>query len=115
MATAIHDEMFSPEVTADPYSYFGRLRDEDPVHWNSRYEVWVVTGYDDVTHITRHPELFSSAFWKNDPRGAFPPIRPGDEDHYHFVTDVISKWVVQLDPPDHTRIRKAVYPYFTPD
>lgn len=102
-------------MTANPYSYFGRLREEDPVHWNSRYEAWVVTGYDDITYIMRHPELLSSAFWKKDPRGAFPPIRPEHEDHYHFVTDVISNWVIQLDPPDHTRVRKAIYAYFTPN
>ena len=67
MAQAIHHEMLWTEVTADPYSYFGRLREEDPVHWNSKYAVWIVTDYDDVTHLTRHPGLFSSASWKNDP------------------------------------------------
>ena len=31
---ANHDDMFTPGVIADPYAYYGRLRDEDPVHWN---------------------------------------------------------------------------------
>ena len=34
MVTAIQDDMFTPDVIADPYAYYGRLRDEDPVHWN---------------------------------------------------------------------------------
>ena len=34
MVTAVHDDMFTPNVIADPYGYYGRLRDEDPVHWN---------------------------------------------------------------------------------
>ena len=33
MMTAIQDDMFTPDVIADPYAYYGRLRDEDPVHW----------------------------------------------------------------------------------
>ena len=32
--TPVQDDMFTPDVIADPYSYYGRLRDEDPVHWN---------------------------------------------------------------------------------
>jgi len=27
MATAIQDDMFSPDVITDPYAYYGRLRD----------------------------------------------------------------------------------------
>ena len=36
MQTAISDDMFSPEVIADPYPYYDRLREEDPVHWNEK-------------------------------------------------------------------------------
>ena len=37
MSGALHDDMFTPEVIADPYCYYGRLRNEDPVHWNEEY------------------------------------------------------------------------------
>ena len=33
--SALQDDMFTPDVIADPYTYYGRLRDEDPVHWNA--------------------------------------------------------------------------------
>ena len=111
----LHDDMFLPEVTIDPYSYFGKLRDKDPVHWNSKYEAWIITNYEDISHIMRNPDLFSSAFWKDDPRGPFPPIQPDDKDLYSFVTSIISKWVSQVDPPNHTRIRQAIQTYFTPN
>ena len=41
MATVVQDDMFTPDVIADPYAYYGRLRDEDPVHWNERNKVWM--------------------------------------------------------------------------
>ena len=28
--TLIQDDMFTPDVIADPYSYYGQIRDEDP-------------------------------------------------------------------------------------
>ena len=71
--TPVPDDMFAPDVIADPYAYYGRLRDADPIHWNETYALWVVTRYDDVVWLTRHHELFSSAVFRNDPG---PPIRP---------------------------------------
>jgi cytochrome P450 len=85
MHTAVHDDMFTPEVIADPYGYYGRLRDEDPVHWNDPYALWVITRHDDVTWLTRHHELFSSAVFKNDPRPAYPDIDESDLGLYEYV------------------------------
>ena len=64
MDRTLQDDMFTPNVIADPYDYYGRLRDEDPVHWNEKYELWVVTRHDDLVWLTRHHELFSSAVFK---------------------------------------------------
>jgi hypothetical protein len=56
MDTTVSDDMFTPDVIADPYSYYGRLRDEDPVHWNETYELWVVTAHHDLVWLTRFEE-----------------------------------------------------------
>jgi cytochrome P450 len=62
---AMNDDMFTKDVIADPYTYYGRLREEDPVNWNEKYELWVITRYDDVVWLTRHHELFSSSIPQN--------------------------------------------------
>ena len=46
----VPDNMFAPDVIADPYAYYGRLRDIDPVHWNETYALW-------VDHPLRRPGL----------------------------------------------------------
>jgi cytochrome P450 len=74
MSSAPQDDMFTPEGIADPYSYYGRLHDEDAAHWNEKYDLWVVTRHDDLVWLTRHHELFSSGVFKNDPRPAYPAI-----------------------------------------
>jgi cytochrome P450 len=114
MVTAIKDDLFTPEVMADPYTYFGRLRAEDPVHWNAKYEVWVITRYDDLVWLLRHPELFSSEVFRRDPRPPYPPIPEADQDLYHFVRTFFGDFFLQHDRPAHTEMRKVVHGYFTP-
>jgi len=75
MNNVVHDDMFTSDVIADPYGYYGRLRDEDPVHWNDTYGLWVITRHDDVTWLTRHHELFSSARLSGDRRVGSRPLR----------------------------------------
>jgi cytochrome P450 len=114
MATAVHDDMFTPDVIADPYGYYGRLRDEDPVHWNDTYGLWVVTRHDDVTWLTRHNELFSSAVFKNDPRPAYPAIDESDLGLYEYVRNYQADQFIQHDRPEHLDMRRIVHGYFTP-
>jgi cytochrome P450 len=114
MSTVVHDDMFTPDVIADPYAYYGRLRDEDPVHWNDTYGVWVVTRHDDVTWLTRHHELFSSAVFKNDPRPAYPAIDESDLGLYEYVRNYQADQFIQHDRPVHLDMRKIVHGYFTP-
>jgi cytochrome P450 len=112
--TALHDDMFTPDVIADPYAYYGRLRDEDPVHWNDTYALWVITRHDDVTWMTRHNELFSSAVFKNDPKPAYPAIDESDLGLYEYVRNYQADQFIQHDRPEHLDMRKIVHGYFTP-
>src|SRR5713101_1333069 len=114
MSIALRDDMFTPDVIANPYAYYGRLRDEDPVHWNETYELWVVTRHDDLVWLTRHHELFSSAVFKNDPRPAYPAIDESDLGLYEYVRNYQGDQFIQHDRPDHLEMRKAVHGYFTP-
>ena len=55
MVTAINDDLFTGEVVNEPYPYFARLREEDPVHWNEKYELWVISTYEDLVWVARPP------------------------------------------------------------
>jgi cytochrome P450 len=114
MVTALQDDMFTSDVIADPYTYYGRLRDEDPVHWNDTYALWVITRHDDVTWLTRHHELFSSAVFKNDPRPAYPAIDESDLGLYEYVRNYQGDQFIQHDRPEHLDMRRIVHGYFTP-
>jgi cytochrome P450 len=110
----IQDDMFTPAVIADPYAYYGRLRDEDPVHWNETYALWVITRHDDLVWLTRHHELFSSAVFKNDPRPPYPDINESDLGLYEYVRNYQGQQFIQHDRPQHLEMRRVMHSYFTP-
>jgi cytochrome P450 len=114
MVTVINDDLFTSEAIADPYTYFRRLREEDPVHWNEKYGVWIITRYDDVVWLVRHPELFSSEVFKRDPREPYPPIQESDLGMVNFVRAFFGDFFIQHDRPEHTEMRRVVHGYFTP-
>src|SRR5881409_3356812 len=106
MITAINDYLFTPEVIADPYAYFDRLREEDPVHWNAKYAVWLITRYDDVVWVLRHQELFSSEVFKRDPREPYPPIQESDLEMYNFVREFLATFSSSTTAPSISKCAK---------
>ncbi len=111
---ALHDDMLTAEAIADPYPYYDRLREEDPIHWNELYDLWVITRHDDVVWMTRHHELFSNAVFRNDPRPAYPAIHESDTALYDYVRHYQADQCIQFDRPEHLDMRKVVHSYFTP-
>jgi cytochrome P450 len=112
MMTAINDDLFAREVINDPYSYFGRLREEDPVHWNEKHQVWIITRYTDLVWITRHPELFSSELPIRPP--TYPPIDASDLGLFEAIRKSQNQRFSNHDRPEHTAMRRVVHGYFTP-
>ncbi len=114
MVTTINDDLFAPEVISDSHTYFGHLREEDPVHWNEKYELWVITGYEPLVWLTRHPEYFSSEVFKRDPRAPYPPIEESDLGLYEVFRSYQMERFIQHDRPEHTEMRKVMHSYFSP-
>lgn len=90
-----------PEVQANPYPYYAALRHDNPVAWLEPLQCWAVSRYDDVDYALRNPQIFSSANWLGQSIG---DLNPAPE----------VPWMIETDPPDHSRLRKLVSKGFTP-
>jgi len=98
--------LLDPEVLANPYPLYHRLRAHDPVHWDPYLHAWVVTRYEDVITVlhrfsaerTPSPEYFEML-------GA-PEVSP--------IAKLMVKQMLFMDPPSHTRLRKLAGSAFTP-
>lgn len=90
-------DLTSKEVLTNPYPTYQRLRERDPVHRMRLVDAWVLTRYDDVQAVLLDHHRFS-----NQGDGA------GDRVYTH------DRSMLDLDPPDHTRLRALVSKAFTP-
>jgi cytochrome P450 len=95
----------SPDVIADPYPHYHRLRTLDPVH-RSPLGVLVASRHADVSFVLRD-KRFGKDFVGRMSRRFGPQVL--DEPVYRSMRH----WMLQLDPPDHTRLRGLVVKAFT--
>ena len=66
--------LFGPEMLADPYPVYHRLRVADPVHRDEGSGVWVLTRYADVVGLLRSPHV-SSERMRLAPKDAPPELQ----------------------------------------
>src|SRR2546421_9528241 len=98
--------LLDPEVLANPYPLYHRLRSEDPVHWDPYLHAWVVTRYADV--ITVFQRFLSNRT---------PTPEQLDALGLSALTPLAQVMVHQmlfLDPPAHGRVRGLASKAFTP-
>jgi cytochrome P450 len=98
--------LLDPDVLADPYPLYRRLREEDPVHWDPFLHAWVVTRYADVVTVFQHfsaDRAYSPQQLATLGMSAMGPI-----------AQVMMQQMLFLDPPAHTRIRSLAARAFTP-
>ena len=92
-------------VEAVPHEAFAALRRDDPVHWNPEPEgagFWAVTRYEDIRHVHRTPEVFSSEIGGT----SLEDIDP------RFIEK--RKSMLDMDPPRHDELRGLIARRFTP-
>ena len=98
--------LLDPQVLANPYPLFQRLRTEDPVHWDPYLHAWIVTRYTDVVKVLME---FSAERTPTPERlmelglGELSP-----------VAEMMVEQMLFLDPPSHTRIRSLASFAFSP-
>ncbi|WP_172386704.1 cytochrome P450 [Streptomyces sp. MNP-20] len=106
-----------PDVLQDrvPFPEFARLRQVEPVRWVAQrrgisgYDdtgYWAVTRHADVKHVSTHPELFSS--------NLNTAIIRFNETISRDQIEVQKLIMLNMDPPEHTRVRQIVQRGFTP-
>lgn len=98
--------LLEPEVLANPYPLYHKLRTEDPVHWDRFLHTWVVTRYPDVLNVlhsfsadrTPTPEQLTAM--------GLSGLNP--------IAKVMVKQMLFMDAPAHTRLRGLASAAFTP-
>lgn len=112
MPLRLDDVIGTPEFAADPFPFYRELQTHAPVQWSERWNCWVVTRYDDVRTCLQDAKRFSNVgritglFRKHFDATQLAALQP--------LIDHYSHGLINVDPPDHTRIRKLLHEAFKP-
>jgi cytochrome P450 PksS len=101
----------SPAFKKNPYSYYARLRAEAPVSCvtlPTREVAWLITRYEDAAQV-----LKDERFVKNS-ANALTPAQAAQQPWFRKLFQPLKRNMLDLDPPDHTRLRALVQRAFTP-
>jgi cytochrome P450 len=111
--TADRYNIWAPENRANPHPLYAQMRCEAPVYRTtnpvSGEPVWVFTRYDDCVTLLKD-QRFGKEIEKHLNPGAMMPNGGSDSDEFA----VINRNMLNVDPPDHTRLRGLVHKAFTP-
>jgi len=99
-------QLLDPEVLANPYPLYHRLRTEDPVHWDPFLHAWVVTRYADVVRVLHD--------FQADRTPTPQQLTDMGLSHINPIAAVMVKQMLFMDPPAHTRLRSLASSAFTP-
>ncbi len=102
-------QLHAPEYLANPYALYSQFRAQEPVFWDEQANAWVLTQYNDVVTALRDPRLSAARMtigtdWipAEMMDTLAPPVR------------ALTRQMLFLDPPDHTRLRGLAAKAFTP-
>lgn len=91
------DNFNTTEGRLDPFPWYETMRENEPVHYDEDRQCWDVFRYDNVKRVLSDYETFSSAGASDfDPMGT------------------LGTTLLDVDPPEHDRLRGVVDEYFEP-
>ena len=101
---------FRPFEIADPFAFYARARQEEPVFYSPELDFWVVTRYEDAKAVFKDPNTFSS-------ENTQAPYKPRPAEVVQVLKDgnfTVSSGLSARQPPDHTRLKAFINKAFTP-
>jgi unspecific monooxygenase len=102
---------WDPAFLTDPYPAYAELRAQGRVHWFEPTNQWLVPHHADVSALLRDRRLgrtYQHRFTHEEFGRTAPPP---EHEPFHTLND---HGMLDLEPPDHTRIRRLVSKAFTP-
>ena len=104
--------MFDSSFITNPYRTYSHLRAAAPLHWADKFRTgaWLVTRYPDVLAGLHDTPLSSR---RSHTLTAALPSEVQSE--FTAFNEIFSRWMLFLDPPEHSRLRKLLNKEFTPN
>lgn len=104
--------VFSDEVLQDPYPTYARLHEEGPLHYldvGGKWAVWSVFSHPECSSIAKDPRCSAKRAQQ-----MLLPLPLSRQSEFSELARMLSLWLIFMDPPEHTRLRKLLNKGFSP-
>ena len=99
------------DFIADPYPLYAELRAEEPVRYDEATDHWLISRYEDVNALLRD-RRFGRTY--RHLAGHAEMGHPDLPEWHAPFWDLIDAGILDMEPPNHTRVRRLVSKAFTP-
>lgn len=98
--------LFTGEILQDPYPTYSRLLEEGPIHYvevAGKWAVWSVFGHAECLEVAKDPRCSAKRAQQ-----MLLPIPFSRQAEFKELARMLSLWLIFMDPPEHTRLRKLL-------
>jgi cytochrome P450 len=104
--------VFDDRVLQDPYPAYARLLEDGPLHYvdvGSKWAVWSVFGHAECSSIAKDPRCSAKRAQQ-----LLLPLPLSRQAEFNELARMFSLWLIFMDPPEHSRLRKLLNKGFSP-
>jgi cytochrome P450 len=91
---------FTRDAVYDPYPFYRRLRELDPVHWSEKAGAWMFTRYRDVFDLQVRPELSVDRV-----ETLYSYLPRADRERFSSIVEHYTRWLLYRDDAYHDRLK----------
>ena len=98
--------LFSDEILQDPYPTYARLHEQGPLHYvdvGSKWAVWSIFSHAECSSVAKDPRLSAKRA-----KQMLLPLPLSRQSEFSELARMLSLWLIFMDPPEHTRLRKLL-------
>jgi cytochrome P450 len=104
--------LFSDEILQDPYPTYARLHEEGPLHYvdvDGKWAVWAIFSHAECSSIAKDPRCSAKRA-----QHLLLTLPVSSQSEFSELARMLSLWLIFMDPPEHTRLRKLLNKGFSP-
>ena len=104
--------VFGGETLQDPYPTYSRLHEEGPLHLldvDGKWAAWAIFSHAECSSIAKDPRLSAKRA-----KQMLALLPPSSQSEFSELARMLNLWLIFMDAPEHTRLRKLLNKGFAP-
>jgi cytochrome P450 len=104
--------LFTDEILQDPYPAYARLHEEGPLHYldvDGKWALWSIVSHAECSSAAKDPRLSAKRSQQ-----MILSLPLSSQSEFGELARMLGLWLIFMDPPEHTRLRKLLNKGFSP-